>query len=120
MAVRGIDGTGVVVIDVRVDPDVLREEIGGGVSAGGVGVDFSGGGGGGDGEWASCIGGGSISETGISETSPALPSIKGDSAEGEDDGSIIMLFRKGELVGNGEVFWSGVDESIALVGVEDV
>ena len=116
---RGIDVTGVVAVDVIVEPDVLRDENGSGVSTGGVGAG-RGGGSGGDGEGVSCTGGGSISEAGISETSPALPSNKGDSTEGGDDGSIVTLFRRGELVRNGESPRNGVTEGIMLVDAEDV
>ena len=106
---------GVVTIDVMVEPDVLRDEIGGGMSTGG-GNDGSGG----DGERVGCTGGGSISVTGISETSPASPRSKGDRAEGGDNGPIRTLFRRGELVRNGETLRSGVAEEVALAGVEDV
>lgn len=110
--VRGIDDMRVVAVDVIAEPDVLRDEIGGGVSTGGVGAGL-GGGGGGDGERVDRTGGGSISETGISEISPALPSIKGDRAKGGVDGSSRMLFRSGETLR------SGAAESIALVDAED-
>jgi hypothetical protein len=119
VAVRGIDDAGVVAVDVIAEPDMLRDEIGSGVSTDGVGAGL-GGGRGGDGEGVSCTGGGSISETGISETSPALPSSKGDSVDGGDGGSIIMLFRRGEPARNGEALRTGVEERIALVDAEDV
>ena len=119
VVVRGIDVTGVVAADVIVELDVVRDEIGSGASTGWVGAGL-GGGDGGDGEDVSCTGGGSISEAGISETSPALPSSKGDSAEGGDDGSIIMLFRRGELVRKGEAPRNGVAEGLTLVDAEGV
>jgi hypothetical protein len=84
-----------VAVDAVVEPDVLRDDIGGGVGVGLSGRD-GGGGVGGDGERVGKAGGGSISDIGISESSPPLPSINGDSAEGEDDGSIKMLLRRGE------------------------
>lgn len=98
---------------------MVRDEIGGGVSTGGVETGL-GGGGGGDGERTGCTGGGSKSETGMLEISPALPSIKGDSAEGGDGGSIKTPFRRGEPVRNGEALLSGVTGSIALVDVGGV
>jgi len=122
--VRGIDdtGTGVVTVDAVVELDVLREDIGGGMSTDGVGIGFGGGsGGGGDGERVDRSGGGSMSDTGISETSPAFPSINGDSAEGGDGDSITMLLRRGEVARNGEAFRSGDEaESRALAGAEVV
>ena len=118
VVVRGIDDTGVVAVDVIVEPDVVRDEIEGGVSTGGVGAGLGGSGGGGDGKRVA--GGGGESEAGTSKTSPALPSIKGDSARGGDDGSIRVLFRRGEPARNGEALRNGVAEGITLVGVEDV
>ena len=61
-----------------------------------------------------------MSEAGISETSPGLPSSNGDNAEGGDDGSIMMLFRRGELVRNGVALRSGETWSRALEDAEDV
>lgn len=75
---------------------------------------------GGDGERVGCTGGGSISETGISETSPVLPSINGDNIGGGDVCSIMTLLRRGEPVRNGEVLRSGEVEGKALGGAEDV
>lgn len=122
VAVRGIDDTGVVAVDAIVEPDVLRDGIGCGVSTGGVGADLGGGSGGsgGEGERVGCTGGGSISGTGISETSPALPSNNGDNAEGGDAGSMKTLFRRGELVRNGEVLCRGEAKCKALFGAEGV
>ena len=121
---RGVIDTGTVAVDDIVEPDMLRDEIGGGVSTGVVmpdlGLGGGGAGGGGDGERVNCTGGGSISEVGISETSPGLPSINGDSAEGGDERSIRMLFRRGELARNGGAPRSGETESRALGGAEDV
>lgn len=49
--VRGIDDTGVVAVDAAVEPDVLREDTGGGISTDGDKTCLGGGGGGGgDGE----------------------------------------------------------------------
>ena len=119
---RDIDDTGEVAVDANVEPDVLRDDISGGVPAVRVGTDLGGGGGGcsGDGERVGCTGGGSISETGISETSPALPSINGDNIGGGGDCSIITLLRRGEPVRKGEVLRSGEAEGKALGGAEDV
>jgi len=61
-----------------------------------------------------------MSETGISETSPVLPNMNGDSTEGGDDG-IRTLLRRGELACNEEVLCSGDGaERRALEGEEDV
>jgi len=116
VAVRGVDDTGVVVVGAVVEPDTLRDDTGGGTSTGGGEIGL----GGGDGERVGCTGGGSISEAGISETSPGLPSISGDSAGGGDDGSIETLFRRGELVRDGEALRSGESERKAFVGTDDV
>lgn len=62
-----------------------------------------------------------MSDAGISETSPAFPSINGDSAKGGDGGSITMLLRRGELARNDGVRRSGDEaESRTLEGGEDV
>ena len=118
---RGVDNTGVVVVVAVVEPEMLRDDTGGGMSTDEVNTGLSGGGGGvGDGERVGFTGGGSMSETGISETSPALPSINGDSAEGGDDGSIRILLRRGEFARNGEALRSGDEaERRAFEGVED-
>ena len=116
VAERGIDDMGVVTVDVVVEPDILRDDIGGGVL---TGAGLGGGGGGGEGERVDCTGGGSMSETGLSETSP-LPSISGDRTEGGDVGSIEMLFRRGEPVCRGEVLRSCEDKCKALGGAEDI
>lgn len=116
---RGINDAGVVAGDATVEPDVLRDDISGGVPLVWLGADLGGGGGCGHGERVSCTGGGSISETGISEMSP-LPSINGDSVEGGEDGSNITLLRRGEPARKGEVFWSGEAASEALAGGEDI
>jgi len=122
VVVRGIDDMGVVVAVAALEPEVLRDDIGGAMSTDEVKTGLSGGGGGGgDGERIGCTGGGGMSETGISETSPVLPSINGDSADGGDDGSIRTLLRRGELARNGEVLRSGDEtERRALEGAEDV
>lgn len=124
VVVRGIDDTGIVAVDDIVEPDVLRDEIGGTGSAGvvkmGLGLGGGSGGSGGDAKRVGCTGGGSMSETGISETSPGLPSINGDSAEGGDDGSTKTLFRRGELARNGGAPRAGETESRALEGADDV
>jgi len=122
VVVRGVDDTGVVPVDTVVGPDILRDDIGGGISTDGVGMGLGGGrGGGGDGERVDCTGGGSMSETGISETSPVLPSINGDRASGGNDGSITTLLRRGELVRSGEVLRSGDEaERRTLEGAEDI
>jgi hypothetical protein len=121
VVVRGVDNTGVVPVDAVVEPDMLRDDIGGGISTDGVGVCLGGGRcGGGGGERIDCTGGGSMSETGISETSPVLPSINGDRAGGGNDGSTTTLLRRGELVRNGEVLRSGDEaERRTLEGAED-
>jgi len=116
VAVRGIDSTGVFVVDDIVEPDMLRNDIGGGVSMDVVEIGLGGGGrGGGDGERADRTGGGSISETGISETSPGLPSSNGDNAEGGGGCSIRTVFRRGELVRS-----DGETGCKAFGGAEDV
>lgn len=124
VAVRGIDDIWVVAVDALVEPDVLRDDIGGGVFTGGIEAGLGGGGGGsssgGDGERVDRIGGGSISDTGISEISPAPPSSKGDNVEGGGDDSIVTPFRKGELVRNGEVLCRGEAARRALAGGEDI
>ena len=119
--VRGIDGTAVFVVDDMVEPDMLRNDIGGGVSMDVVEMGLGGGGrGGGDGERVDSTGGGSMSEAGISETSPGLPSSNGDSAEGGDGCSITTLFRRGELVRSDEAPRSGETGCRAFEGTEDV
>ena len=122
VVVRGIDDTGVIAVDAVVEPDVVRDDIGSAVSTVGVGAGLGGGGGGsgGDGERVKSAGGGSISETGISETSPELPSSNGDNTEGGDDCSKSTLFRRGELVRNGEVLCRGEVKSKVLFVVEGV
>jgi len=120
--VRGVDDTGVVPIDAVVEPDILRDDIGGGISTDGAEMGLGGGGGGGgDGKRVDCAGGGSMSETGISETSPVFPSNNGDRAEGGDGDSITTLLRSGELVRNGEALRSGDEaERRTLEGAGDV
>jgi hypothetical protein len=122
--VRGIGDAEVVAVDAVVEPDVLRDGIGSGVSMDIVDVCLGGGGGGGgdagDGERVDCTRGGSMSEVGISETSPGFPSSNGESAGGGDDGSIRILFRRGELARNGGGLRSNEAESRALEGAEDV
>ena len=119
---RGVDDTGVVPVDVAVEPDMLRNDIWGGMSTDGVGIDLGGGkGGGGDGERVDCTGGGSMSDTGISETRPVFPSINGDRVGGGDGDSITRLLRRGEPVRNGEVARNGDEaERRTLEGAEDV
>ena len=118
---RGIVDTGVGA-DVVVEPDILRDDPGGGMSTDGVGMDLGGGrGAGGDGERVGRTGGGSIYETGTSETSPTLPSINGDRAWGDVDGSITTPLRRGEPGRNGEVLCSGEEaESRASEAAEGV
>ena len=121
VTVRGIDGTEVFVVDDIVEPDTLRNDICGGVSMDGVEMCFGGGGrGGGDGERVDRSGGGSMSETGISETSPGLPSSNGDSAEGGDGCSIRTLLRRGEFVRSDGALRSGETGCRAFKGAEDV
>ena len=122
IVVRGVNDTGVVPVDAVVEPDTVRNDIGGGMVTVGVEIGLGGGrGGGGDGERVDRTGGGSISETGISETSPVLPSINGDRTSGDDTGSITTLLRRGEPVRNGEVVRRGDEaERRALEGAEDV
>ena len=113
----------VVTVDAVVDAEMLRDDIGGGISAGGVEVGLGGGRrGGGEDKRVDCTGGGSMSETGISETSPAFPSNKGDRVEGGDgcSCSITIQLRRGELVRNGEAVRSGDAKSKAFEGTEDV
>jgi len=107
--VRGVNDMGVVVVVAMVEPEVLCDDIGGAMSTDEVKTGLSGGGGGegGDGERIGCTGGGSVSEKGIPETSPVLPTINGDSAEGGNGGSIRMLLRRGEPACNGEALRSG-------------
>ena len=116
---RGIVDTGVGA-NVVVEPDTLRDDTGGGMSTDEVRMDLGGGrGAGGDGERVDRTGGGSISETGISETSPALPSINGDRTRGGVDDSIITPLRRGEPGRNGEVLCSGEEaERRACEGAE--
>lgn len=119
--VRGIDGTGVFVVDDMVEPDILRNEIGGGASMNVVEMGLGGGwSGGGDGERVDRSGGGSMSEAGISETSPGWPSSNGDSAVGGDGCSIRTLFRRGELVRSDGAPRRGETGCRAFGGVEDV
>jgi len=122
IVVRGVNDTGVVPVDAVVEPDILRDDIGGGMSTDGTEMCLGGGrGGGGDGKRIDCAGGGSMSETGISETSPVFPSINGDRTGGGDGDSITTLLRRGELVRNGEVFRSGDEaERRTLEGAGDV
>lgn len=119
---RGIDDTGLATVDAVVGPDILRDEMGGGTSTEGLKTGLgSGGGGGGDGERVDCTRAGSISEAGISEMSPALPSINGDSGEGDDDCSNMTLLRRGELWRNARVPRSGDEpKNKTFEGAEDV
>lgn len=121
VVVRDIDDTGVIVVGWIVEPDMVRDDIGGGMSMVGIEIGLGGGSeGGGDGERVDRSRGGGISETGISEISPVFPSISGDSAEGGEDGSITMLLRKGETARRDGVLRSGEEaESRALGGPWD-
>ena len=70
---------------------MLHDGIGDGMSTDGV-----------EGERIDCTGGGSRSETGISETSPVLPSINDDRVGGGDGDSITTPLRRSEPVRNGD------------------
>ena len=80
---RGINDTRVIPVGAVVEPDMLHDDIENGMSTDGV-----------EGERVDCTGGGSMSETGISETSLVLPSINGNRVGGGDGDSIITPLRR--------------------------